>query len=520
MKLLIYDTTLRDGAQGLGVSFSVEDKIKIVHKLDELGIDYIEGGNPGSNPRDLECFERAKKLRLKHAKIAAFGSTKRKGIPVGEDDNVVSLLGADTGVVTIFGKSWDFQVTDIIQTTLEENLQMIAETIRFFKSKGKETIFDAEHFFDGYRENPEYAVETLKAAVEAGADSICLCDTKGGMLPWDLQEIVGKIVGILPVPVGIHCHNDMGLAVANSMAAVQAGATQVQGTMNGLGERCGNANLCTILPNLQLASGYSCLLPEQMETLTQAARFISEVANMAHDDSQPFVGGAAFAHKGGMHADAVSKNPRAYELFDPAAVGKQRTFLLSEGAGRSAILDVIRRFDGTISKKSPKTKEVLEKLKEMEAKGYQYEGAEGSFELLVKKMLGLFTPSFELREFKVIVSEPSLYDVNSSALIKINVGEREEITAAEGGGPVNALDNAMRKALELFYPEIGEIKLTDYKVRVLDSTSATAAKVRVLIESSDGSESWTTIGVSSDVIEASWIALVDSIEYKLSRRKG
>ena len=518
-RIITYDTTLRDGAQGLGISFTVEDKIKIVQKLDELGIDYLEAGNPGSNPKDFEFFERAKDLHLNHAKIAAFGSTRRMNIPVEDDANVVSLLDAGTDVVTIFGKSWDFQVTEIIKTTLEENLQMIYDTVKYFKTKGKEVIFDAEHFFDGYNDNPQYATSSLRVAYEAGADSICLCDTKGGTLPDDIKDIVKKIAETFPVPIGIHCHNDMDLAVANSMAAVQGGAIQVQGTINGLGERCGNANLCTIIPNLQLIAGYNCLSSEKLQHLTQVAKFVSEVANLANNDSQPYVGNAAFSHKGGMHADAVKKNPKAYELFDPAMVGNHRNFLLSEVTGRSVVLNVINNFDSTITKDSPKTKQVLKKLKEMESQGYQYEGAESSFELLVSKILGLYKPSFELKDFKVIVNEPSMNTVNSSAMIKILVGDREEITAAEGDGPVNALDNALRKALEKFYPEISKIKLTDYKVRVLDSSSATAAKVRVLIETSDGFESWTTIGVSSDIIEASWIALVDSIEYKLSKVK-
>ncbi len=517
--IIIYDTTLRDGAQGQGISFTVEDKIKIAQKLDDLGVDYIEAGNPGSNPKDAEFFEKAKNLEFKHAKLLAFGSTRRMDTPVEEDENVVSLLDSGTDTVTIFGKSWDFQVADIIKTTLEENLSMIYDTVRFFKDKGKETIYDAEHFFDGYKENAQYAISTLKAAYDAGADSICLCDTKGGTLPDEIKEIVKKVAEMFPVPIGIHCHNDIGLAVAGSMSAVQGGATQIQGTINGYGERCGNANLCTIIPNLQLIYGYTCLPDDKLRNLTQVAKFVSEIANMASDERQPYVGSGAFSHKAGMHADAVKKNPRAYELLDPSTVGNRRDFLLSEVTGRSVVLNVINSFDSTILKDSPKTKLVVEKLKEMEAKGYQYEGAESSFELLVMKILGLYNPSFELKEFKVMVNEPSLNTVNSSAMIKIIVGDSEEITAAEGAGPVNALDNALRKALERFYPEIIGIKLKDYKVRVLDSTSATAAKVRVLIESSDNSESWTTIGVSSDIIEASWIALVDSIEYKLSRGK-
>ncbi len=517
-KVIVLDSTLRDGAQAQGISYTVEDKLKIVRKLDSLGVAYIEAGNPGSNPKDLEFFERAGKLKLENAKLIAFGSTRKVGIPVEEDVNVQSMLLAGTSAVVIFGKSWDFHVTDILKTTFEENIRMIYDTVRFFKDAGKEVVYDAEHFFDGCRANPEYAMSTLQAAADAGADSLCLCDTKGSFLPMDIFEMSKLVIKRFKVPIGIHCHNDNGMAVADTIMAVQAGATQVQGTINGFGERCGNANLCTIIPNLQLMMGYSCIPEENMSEMTAVARAISEIANVVHDERAPYVGRTAFAHKAGMHADAVVKNAMAYEMIDPEVVGNERIFLMSEVAGRSAVLSLVKKVDPSISKDSPETRKVLEKLKEMEHEGYQYEGAESSFELIVRKVLGKYHPSFELKDFKVIVNEPAAAtERNSSAMIKVKVGEQEEITAAEGDGPVNALDNAVRKALVRFYPSISEIKLTDFKVRVLDSTSATAAKVRVLIESSDGNEIWTTIGVSTDIIDASWKALVDSIEYKLGR---
>ena len=518
-KIMMYDSTLRDGAQAQGISYTVEDKLNIVQKLDMLGMSYIEAGNPGSNPKDLEFFERVKKLRLNHSSLIAFGSTRRAGISVEEDANIISLLRADTAAIAIFGKSWDFQVTEILKTTLKENLSMIYDTVSYLKSKGKEVVFDAEHFFDGYSVNPEYAVKTLKAAADAGADSLCLCDTKGGTLPMDIYEITKKVVGSFNIPVGIHCHNDNGMAVAGSIMAVQAGAKQVQGTVNGLGERCGNANLCTIIPNLQLLMGFECIPESSLNELTSVSRSLSEIANVDFDDRAPYVGKTAFAHKAGMHADAVHKNTAAYELIDPEVIGNERVFLMSEVAGRSAVMKLIKKVDPAISKDSPETRHILAKLKDMEYQGYQYEGAESSFELIIMKLLGKYHPFFELKEFKVIVDEPNVSDVNSSAMIKIKVGEQEEITAAEGDGPVNALDNAVRKALERFYPQIKEMKLTDYKVRVLDSNTATAAKVRVLIESADKDKVWTTIGVSTDIIDASWKALVDSIEYKLSMQE-
>lgn len=514
-RIIIYDSTLRDGAQAQGISYTVMDKLKIVEKLDRLGVSYIEAGNPGSNPKDLEFFERASKINFKHSKIIAFGSTRRVGINVGDDPFVNSLLKADTPAVAIFGKSWDFHVTDILKTSLEENLNMIYDTIAFFREKGKEVVFDAEHFFDGYRANPEYAMMTLQKAYEAGASSVCLCDTNGSTFPFDIYEITGLVAKRFNVDIGIHCHNDNGTAVANSIMGVQAGATQVQGTINGFGERCGNANLCTIIPDLQLKLGYCCIPDESMKLLTPIARTISEIANIVNDERSPYVGRFAFAHKAGMHADAVNKNSDAYEHIDPSVVGNERKFLMSEVAGRSAVLHLINDVDQSIKKDSPETAVILDKLKELEHEGYQYEGAESSFELVIRKILGKYKPFFDLREFKVIVNEPSVDSVNSSAMVKIKVDGEDEISAAEGDGPVNALDKAIRRALERFYPNIKEMKLTDYKVRVLDSKSATAAQVRVLIESTDGEETWTTIGVSTDIIDASWKALVDSIEYKL-----
>jgi len=514
----MYDSTLRDGAQAQGISFTLQDKLKIVDRLDKLGIDYIEAGNPGSNPKDLEFFERMKKIKLENAKLIAFGSTRRAKTNITEDANILSLLRVETPAVAIFGKSWDFHVSDVLKTTLEENLKMIGETIAFFKSKGKEVVFDAEHFFDGYKANPEYALEALKAAYDAGADCLCLCDTNGGTFPLDVFEITKKVVNMFPnAMIGIHCHNDNGMAVANSIMAVNAGAKQVQGTINGIGERCGNANLCTIIPNLQIKLDYECIPDEKLKELTPTARFISEIANVIFDERSPYVGGNAFAHKGGMHIDAVYKNPVSFEHINPELVGNSRRILMSEVSGRSTILQKINEVDPALTKDSPETKLIINKLKELEYEGYQFEGAESSFELVIRKILGKYKPSFELKDFKVIVNEPAGKAVNSSAMIKINVDNQEEITAAEGDGPVNALDNAVRKALERFYPQIREMKLTDFKVRVLDSESGTAAKVRVLIESTDGKDVWTTIGVSTDIIEASWKALVDSIEYKLSK---
>jgi 2-isopropylmalate synthase len=517
-QVVIYDSTLRDGAQAQGVSFTVEDKLKIVRRLDELGIGYIEAGNPGSNPKDLEFFERVKALKLKHAKIIAFGSTRKVGAKAEEDRNLQSLLSANTAAVAIFGKSWDYQVTDILRTSLDENLAMIADTIGFLKNQGKEVVFDAEHFFDGYKANADYAMKTLQAAADAGASVLCLCDTNGGTFPNEVSEIAKKVVAKFPTAqIGIHCHNDCEMAVANSIAAVQAGAVQVQGTINGIGERCGNANLCAIIPNLQLKLGVSCIPQGNMTELTSAARYVNEIANMTFNDKAPYVGNDAFSHKGGMHIDAVSKNPISYEHINPEQVGNVRHILVSEVAGRTALLTKINAVDASLNKDSDETKRVLEHLKLMEHEGYQYESAESSFDLLVRRLLGTYKPFFTLKEYKIGVYESSEDGASSAATIRIAVGEQEETATVEGDGPVNALDKAVRQALERFYPAIKDVKLVDYKVRVLDSDKATAAKVRVLIESADQRESWTTIGVSTDIIDASWHAMLDAIEYKLMR---
>ena len=516
-RVIAYDSTLRDGAQAQGVSFTVEDKLKIVRRLDDLGIGYIEAGNPGSNPKDLEFFEQVGALKLNHSKIIAFGSTRKVGISASDDRNLKSLLSAKTVAVAIFGKSWDYQVTDILRTTLDENLSMIGDTIAYLKQQGKEVVFDAEHFFDGYKANPEYAMKTLQVAADAGVDVLCLCDTNGGTFQNEVLEITKTVVTRFKTQVGIHCHNDCEMAVANSIAAVQAGATQVQGTINGIGERCGNANLCSIIPNLQLKLGIDCIPQKNIADITSAARFVSEIANLTFNDKAPYVGNDAFSHKGGMHIDAVSKNPISYEHINPERVGNVRHILVSEVAGRSALLAKINAVDSTLNKDSEETKRVLEHLKTMEHEGYQYESAESSFDLLVQRLLGKYKPFFTLKEYRIGVYESSEDGSNSAATISITVGGQEETATAEGDGPVNALDKAVRQALERFYPAIKDVKLVDYKVRVLDSDKATAAKVRVLIESADHRESWTTVGVSTDIIDASWRAMLDAIEYKLMR---
>jgi 2-isopropylmalate synthase len=514
-KVIAYDSTLRDGAQAQGVSFTVDDKLKIVQKLDDLGVGYIEAGNPGSNPKDLVFFERVASLPLKHAKIIAFGSTRKIGINAADDRNLKSLLKANTKAVAIFGKSWDYQVTDILRTTLAENLAMISDTIAYLKQQGKEVVFDAEHFFDGYKANPDYALQTLQAAADAGADVLCLCDTNGGTFPEEVFQLTQVVIERFDTHVGIHCHNDCEMAVANSIAAVKAGAIQVQGTINGIGERCGNANLSSIIPNVQLKLGMDCIPPSQMSELTTVSRFVSEVANVPFNEKAPYVGSDAFSHKGGMHIDAVNKNPISYEHINPEEVGNARHTLVSEVAGRSALLAKIQAIDPSLTKESEDTKRVLEHLKALEHEGYQFENAEHSFDVRVRKLLGKNKTYFTLEKYTINVEEPSKGGINSKATISFLVNEHVVKADGEGDGPVNALDKAMRNALREIYPAIKEVKLTDYKVRVLDSNLATAAKVRVIIESSDQHNSWNTIGVSTDITEASWIALQDAIEYKL-----
>ncbi len=517
-RIAIFDSTLRDGAQAEGISFSVKDKLKIVKLLDNLGLAYIEAGNPGSNPKDLEFFAEVKDLKLQNAKLTAFGSTRRKGVSVAEDANILSLAAAGTDVVTIFGKSWDFHVTDIIQTTLAENLDMIRESIAYFKELGKEVIYDAEHLYDGYKHNPEYAMLTLEAAYEGGADALILCDTNGGTFPSEIYDITKLVCDKYNVSIGVHAHNDAGLAVANSIMAVEAGADHVQGTFIGFGERCGNTNLSSIIPSLQLKKGLSCIPEEQMRRLTRTAIKLAEIANVNIKDDMPYIGRSAFAHKGGMHIDGVNKAAHSFEHVDPELVGNERRILMSEVAGRSTILAKIREFDSSLTKDSLETQEIIDKLKELEHIGYQFEGAESTFELVIRKQLGKYTPFFVLENFTTMGRQPVKDSAtNSAAIIKIKVDGKTEMTAAEGNGPVNALDKALRKALEVFYPNLKSVSLIDFKVRVVDTKDATGAKVRVLIESTDGEEYWSTVGVSTDIIEASWLALVDSLEYKLLR---
>ncbi|WP_246599739.1 citramalate synthase [Clostridium lacusfryxellense] len=514
-KVYIFDSTLRDGSQAQGISFSVKDKLQITKKLDELGVSYIEAGNPGSNPKDAEFFEKIKDIKLKNSKLCAFGSTRKANIKVHEDSNLKALINSGVDVVCIFGKAWDFHVTKIIKTTLLENLAMIKETIEYLKVLNKEVIFDAEHFFDGYKNNPQYTLMVLEVARNAGADWIVLCDTNGGTLPNAIKPIIDILLVKGFNNLGIHCHNDSGVAVANSLIAVEAGVRQVQGTFTGLGERCGNANLSTIIGNLMLKMNYDVLPKESLIKLVANYRYICEVSNIIPNDREAYVGSCAFAHKGGMHIDAVRKNPISFEHINPIEVGNARTQLMSEVAGRSTIMSIINKVDSTITKNSEATTRIMKRLKELEHMGYQFEGAEGSFELLVIKELGLFTPSFELVEYRVMIDEPIRTDRSSTVTMKIKVNGVMEVTAADGNGPVNALDKALRKALSVFYPSTLPMYLTDYKVRVIGGDKATSAKVRVLIESTDGFNTWTTVGVSHDIIEASWKALVDSVEYKL-----
>lgn len=520
----IYDTTLRDGTQGEGISLTVQDKLKITRKLDELGVSYIEGGWPGSNPKDLEYFTQVQDIPLQHARIVAFGATRKAETAVDEDANVRALLAAGTPCVAVFGKSWDFHVLKALQTTLEENLQMIGDTVGYLKDQGREVIYDAEHFFDGYKANPEYALETLKVAAAAGADWIVLCDTNGGSLPHEVERIVNEVRAVISAPLGIHAHNDGELAVANSITAVRCGARQVQGTVNGYGERCGNANLCSVIPNLQLKLGFGCIAPEALRRLTDVSRYVSEIANMAPQSNQPFVGSSAFAHKGGIHVSAILKHPTTYEHVDPELVGNRRRVLVSELAGSSNLYYKAREFNLELPQDSFQAKEVIKQIKEMEHRGYQFEGAEASLELLLRRACGQYKEFFSLESLKILIDKrPQNGDgdgITCEATIKMRVGDQIIHTAAEGDGPVNAVDNALRKALEGFYPCLKEMHLVDYKVRVLDGKDGTSARVRVLIESADATGSWSTVGVSENIIEASWQALADSMNYALLRHLG
>lgn len=514
-KIELYDTTLRDGAQSEGVSFSVPDKLKIAQKLDSLGIHFIEGGWPGTNPKDMEFFKKVKDLKIGNSEIVAFGSTCHANTKAGDDKILKGLLSAGTSCITIFGKSWDLHVKDVLNVSLDENLRMISDSVKFLKSKGKKVFYDAEHFFDGYKNNKDYALKTLKAAEEALADRIILCDTNGGMMTSQVFEIVEEVKAVIKTPLGIHAHNDAEMAVANSIAAIQAGCIQVHGTINGYGERCGNANLVSIIANLKLKLGINCISDITLKELTEAAHFVAEISNMKLQDNQPFVGKSAFAHKAGIHVNAILKNPGTYEHVDPSRVGNHRRLLISELSGKSTILKKAEEMDLGIGKDTEKSKKILKALQDLENKGYHFEAAEASLELLIKRVMKTFKDFFELEDFRVIIEKKKTGKTSTEATVKIKVGKELEHTASLGDGPVNALDSSLRKALKKFYPKLDEMHLTDYKVRVLDEKEGTAAKVRVLIQSQDKTDSWWTIGVSENIIDASWQALVDSIEYKL-----
>ena len=517
-RVTIYDTTLRDGTQGEGVNFSSLDKLRIAERLDDFGVDYIEGGWPGSNPKDVSFFEEASKREWTHAKIAAFGSTRRVGVAVEDDPQIALLLQANTPVIAYFGKSWKLHVTEVLRTTPEENRAMIRDTAKYLVECGKEVIYDAEHFFDGYKDDPEDALSTLCAAEEGGAQIVVLCDTNGGTLPGEVAELCQVVMGHVGIPVGIHTHDDSGLGVANALAAVEAGAVQIQGTVNGYGERTGNCNLTSVIPNLQLKMGID-VVPD-LKQLRPLSIFVDDLANCAHNDRAPFVGTTAFSHKGGMHVNAVQKLARTYEHIEPREVGNTQHILVSELSGQSNVLLKAAELGIPLIKGSSEVKRILERLKNLEKEGFEFEAAEASFELLIRETLGSYEPFFGFKEYHCSHRRRGDDEyVTCEAMVKLLVGGASNYTVAEGDGPVNALDAALRKALEPFYPEISELSLTDYKVRIIDSHAGTAAKTRVLIVSTDGEKNWGTVGVSYNIIEASWLALVDSFEYFLLRKQ-
>jgi 2-isopropylmalate synthase len=513
--LEVYDTTLRDGAQAEDVSFSAEDKVRVAQKLDELGVHFIEGGWPGANPKDIEFFRMIKTIPLKHAAIVAFGATRKASNSVRKDPNLQALLRAETDTITIFGKTWSLHVTDALGISLPKNLELIGDSVSYLRNRGRRVFYDAEHFFDGYKTNPEYALNTIRKAVEAGAERVILCDTNGGTMPWEIRRICELVRRECSVPLGIHAHNDCEMAVANSLVAIESGIVQVQGTINGIGERCGNANLCSIIPNLELKMKRPALT-DRLTHLKEVSGFVTEIANLMPNKHQPYVGDSAFAHKGGVHIHAVLKNPATYEHVEPAQVGNRQRVLVSDYAGRSGLLDKIEAYGIKLSRDHSKVQELIDTLKQRESQGYQFEGAEGSFELLMRKAMGSHKPSFQLLGFRVIVEKKQENGAPvAEATVMIKVGDVIEHTAAVGAGPVNALDHALRKSLEKFYPQLREVKLLDYKVRVLAANRGTESKVRVLIESGDHKDKWGTVGVSENIIEATWQALADSIEYKL-----
>ena len=517
-KIELYDTTLRDGAQTEGISYSVQDKARIARKLDELGIHFIEAGWP-ANPKDREVFKIFKSRPLKQAGLVAFGATRRSDKKVNLDSSIRSILAADTRVVTIFGKTWDLHIRDVLGISLDENLRMIEDSVSYLAAKGKTVIYDCEHFFDGHKSNPEYAVKTALVAQGAGASRIVFCDTNGGTVTSALLRIIHQAAPKLKVTLGIHAHNDLGLAVANSIFAVENGITHVQGTFNGYGERCGNADLSTIIGILKAKLNIDCIADRKLKDLTKASHFVSEVSNLRQQPNQPFVGSSAFVHKGGVHIDAMLKNPKTYEHIDPALVGNHRRLLVSELSGKMPIILKAKEFELDLEKKSPQTEKILKLLQDLEHKGYQFEAADASFEILIKRTMKQYKKFFDLESFRVVVEKKPDGRITSEAIIKIKVKGIQEHTAADGDGPVNALDNALRKALKSFYPTLAKMHLSDFKVRVLDEKAGTASKVRVLIQSQDESDSWGTVGVSENIIEASWQALVDSAEYKLLKDK-
>lgn len=516
----IFDTTLRDGTQGEKVSFSAEDKFRIAKRLDEFGIDYIEGGWPGSNPKDMAFFEKAATHDFQHAKIVAFGSTCRAGNKASEDSNLQALIEAGTPAVSLFGKSWLLHVTEALKITPKENLLLISSSVSYLKKHNKEVIYDAEHFFDGYKDNPDYAINTLKAAADSGADVLVLCDTNGGTLPHDVSRIVEKVCTRVNTPVGIHSHNDSEMAAANAVAAVEAGAVHVQGTINGYGERCGNANLCSVIPNLQLKMGYICVPEYQMPNLSRLSKFVSELANLTPDNKQPYVGKSAFAHKGGVHVSAVIKNEQTYEHIRPKAVGNGRRVLVSDLSGKSNVSYKSKELGFDFDKSSADSSKIVSELKKLENEGYQFEAAEASFELLVKHLTNGAPKFFSLEGFRVIMERNADGVSRSEATIKVCVNGQMELSAAEGNGPVHALDAALRRALCQFYPEINTMHLQDYKVRVLNEKDGTGAKVRVLIDSAKDGTSWGTVGVSENIIDASWKALSEGITYFLMNQNS
>lgn len=511
--ILLYDTTLRDGTQRENISLSCDDKLKIAQRLDEFGIHYIEGGWPGSNPKDAEFFYRVKALDLKHAKVCAFGSTRYKNTRCEDDANIRALVEAETPVVTLVGKSWDLHITQVLETTLAENVAMIGESVAFFKAMGKEVIYDAEHFFDGYKADPACALATIRAAAENGADCVVLCDTNGGSLPWEVEDIVRQVAAQVDAPLGIHTHDDAGCGVANSLVAVRAGCVHVQGTINGYGERVANANLCTIVPDLQLKMGYRCVSDEQLRDLTELSRLVAEVANLGHDDHLPYVGRSAFAHKGGIHVAAMLKAEASYQHIDPTLVGNEQRALVSELSGRGNILYLAQEHGLDTGKEE--AREVLRQIKELENQGYTFEAAEATVDMMLRRIRNGYQPPFELIDFMVVVENREGRGLFSEATVKVRVGERVLHTAAEGNGPVNALNLALRKALYESYPSLAQVHLTDYKVRIVNGNVGTAATTRVMIDFQRGKERWTTIGASPNIIEASWQALVDSMEYAL-----